>query len=112
VLNEAVGYLTTHWQTTSVTVNDFAIQANFMRLVAVPQLADYPVSNESEARKAIDQLTHDLFVRHGIDAFFIYMAGRIYCRLSCFVYNSISDYTALGDVMTRMKAKTTATTRI
>ena len=86
---EAAAMLADRWSSLRGAPADFA---SAMTTIAIP--LDLPPTKQS-AQNVYWALRHD----HGVEALVVAFNGRLWCRISAYLYNEISDYVRLGDAM-------------
>nr|XP_022320532.1 hercynylcysteine sulfoxide lyase-like isoform X3 [Crassostrea virginica] len=75
-----------------------SMEAPFMRLVLLPEFEGYP-------REGADKLLLDLMTNHNINSAICPAQGRLYLRLSANIYNQLSDYQNIADVLCKLPRK-------
>jgi len=98
ILEEAVGLLVKGWKTSQLGIPK-ELEAPFMRIVALPKLKGYSDNSMAEAEQASLNLVKDLFEKYQVDGQIPIINGKLQCRISCSVYNTIEDYIALRDAI-------------
>lgn len=114
--DRAAEMLAQAWKTHKLQVAK-ELEAPYMRLIKMPELKSFPVphiavdpsghaplSEESiaERHKAEDasfSVVKALCDKHSVDTFVSLIQGSFYVRISCYIYNEMSDYEKLRDAV-------------
>lgn len=99
ILKQAVELLVTGWGTRTLEIPS-EMEAPFMKVILMPEsiAKKYP-SDQSDA------LMRDLNDKYNIVACVVTIQDQLYCRISCFVYNSLDDFIILRDAVLKLASE-------
>ena len=101
LLDQAVDLLVKGWNTNEPGIPK-ELEAPFMRLIKLPYLKSYQVNKPEDIEKVTLKLARDILERFNVNTLIVYVQNELYCRICCFVYNTIEDYVALRDAVLNM----------
>lgn len=96
MLEKGVNILTNNWNTKPIEI-PIDCQAPFMRLVQLPFMKDFQISNNKESEYVVYKLMRVLQDKYNVQCCVSYIQGKLYVRVSSFVYNTEKDYIALSN---------------
>ena len=98
VSKKAVELLVSSWKTGVLEIPK-EIEAPFMKAIKLPYLKNYQVDKKENSERVCLRLMKDMLERFNIILAVVYIQNEIYCRISCYVYNSDQDYEALNEAI-------------
>ena len=100
VLEEAVGMLVKEWKTGILQIPK-DLEAPFMKIIKLPIMKGYEIGS-NDAEKISIQIMKEILEKFNVVCCVMIIQNELYCRISCFVYNSIEDYVALKDAVLKL----------
>lgn len=99
ILRKAVDMLEIEWKTKRLEISE-DLEAPFMRIVKLPYLKDYVIGPEPDsAGKVCSSLIRRLMDEFKVVCCVVCIENELYCRISCFVYNTLDDFVSLKDAI-------------
>lgn len=102
LLDKAVQILTENWQTKKLEI-PLEMEAPFMKVIELPELKNYEINDFGDGQAICANIMKEIFCRFKIISCIVLIQNRLYCRISCFVYNCIDDFIKLKDAIMEMK---------
>lgn len=98
ILQQAVDMCVQAWDTSELGLTK-ELKAPYMRLVELPYMKGYRVTDNEPAIDVVNKLQRDVLEKHKIITVIVYVQDTLFIRLSCFVYNEIGDFEKLRDAI-------------
>ncbi|CAF0829738.1 unnamed protein product [Rotaria sordida] len=95
---QAKNFLEQHWNIQGKDLFPNEMQAPYLKMILLPDLAEYKKTDDDAVR-----LINDLIEHYKVVAIILCINNELYVRIATQIYNRIEDYIVLADIIDRIR---------